>query len=528
MTTRELKDANQKATTTDYGTVRLATSGESSGDDVVQADDARLSDARTPTAHKTSHETGGSDAIAAANISGFDTQVRTNRLDQLAAPSADVSLNSHKLTNVTDPTSAQDAATKAYVDTVARGLDWKASVRVATTTAGTLATSFENGDTVDGVTLATGDRILIKDQSSGAENGIYTINASGAPTRAVDADASAEVTAGLALFVSEGTANQNTAWVLTTDDPITVGSTALVFAQLSGGSLASHNHTASGGDGGILTNDEHDGFAEFAEISAPSTPASGKVRLYPKSDGLFYSKDDAGVETLVSGGVGGGGGSLTVEEVDGSPTDSAVTKIVFPNGTLGIASHVATYTPAGGASGVEVVTVDEVVLAANQTDVRFPASGNLPTGYAAWELFIHGRMTDAAAASEPYLQFNGDTGANYDYTNEARGSTAPGSGGSYGQTAFRLGSIPSASNAQANVAGGVAVTIFDPEGSFWKSVHAVENLRNADTNALFRYEQAGNWKSTAAITSMVIKGAFKQGTRLVLIGTPKLASPRTS
>jgi hypothetical protein len=79
-----------------------------------------------------------------------------------------------------------------------------------------------------------------------------------------------------------------------------------------GGSLTSHNHTSAGGDGGVLTNDEHDGFGEYAEIAAPSTPASGKVRLYPKSDGLFYSKDDAGTETLVSGGAGGGGGSAAI------------------------------------------------------------------------------------------------------------------------------------------------------------------------------------------------------------------------
>jgi hypothetical protein len=80
----------------------------------------------------------------------------------------------------------------------------------------------------------------------------------------------------------------------------------------TGGGGGSHNHTSAGGDGGVLTNDEHDGFAEFAEIAAPSTPASGKVRLYPKADGLFYSKDDAGTETLVSGGAGGGGGSASI------------------------------------------------------------------------------------------------------------------------------------------------------------------------------------------------------------------------
>lgn len=117
-------------------------------------------------------------------------------------------------------------------------VDFKDSVRVATTGAGTLATSFENGDTVDGVTLATGDRILIKDQATAAENGIYVVNASGAPTRATDFDADAEVTAGCVIPVAQGTANGDKLFILTTNDPITVGSTSLAFSQLTASGAA--------------------------------------------------------------------------------------------------------------------------------------------------------------------------------------------------------------------------------------------------------------------------------------------------
>lgn len=134
--------------------------------------------------------------------------------------------------------------------------DWKNSVRVATTVAGTLATSFENGDTVDGVVLATGDRILIKNQAAGAENGIYTVNASGAPTRATDADASAEVTSGLSVHVSEGTTNADTNWILTTNDPITLDTTALTFTQLSGsGGAPSDAQYVTLATNGTLTNE---------------------------------------------------------------------------------------------------------------------------------------------------------------------------------------------------------------------------------------------------------------------------------
>lgn len=134
----------------------------------------------------------------------------------------------------TSPSADADVATKSYVDAQRSGLDIKQSVRVATTEALTLASDFENGDTVDGVTLATGDRILIKNQGTGSENGIYTVNASGAPTRATDADSNTEVTPGMFTFVEEGTTNADSGWVLTTNGSITLGSTALSFAQFSG------------------------------------------------------------------------------------------------------------------------------------------------------------------------------------------------------------------------------------------------------------------------------------------------------
>lgn len=135
---------------------------------------------------------------------------------------------------VADATAANHAVSKQQLDSIAAGYDPKQSVRVATTAAGTLASSFENGDTVDGIVLATGNRILIKDQAAGAENGIYTVNASGAPTRAVDADVSAEVTSGMYVFVEEGTTNADSGWVLQTDGAITLGTTALVFVQFTG------------------------------------------------------------------------------------------------------------------------------------------------------------------------------------------------------------------------------------------------------------------------------------------------------
>jgi hypothetical protein len=130
------------------------------------------------------------------------------------------------------PTEDLQAATKGYVDSVAQGLDIKASVKAATTENGTLATAFDNGSVIDGVTLATGDRILIKNQTDATANGIYVVAASGAPTRSTDMNAAAEFP-GAFTFVEQGTTNADTGYVCTNNSVI-VGTTEITFAQFSG------------------------------------------------------------------------------------------------------------------------------------------------------------------------------------------------------------------------------------------------------------------------------------------------------
>lgn len=196
--------------------------------------------------------------------------------DGSVAFTGDQSFGGQKATNLGTPGSSGDAATKGYVDTAIANLnsifDSKGSVRAATTANGTLATAFENGDSVDGVTLATGDRILIKNQSAPAENGIYIVAASGAPTRATDMDAWAEVP-GAFVAVEEGSTNADTIWLCTSNAGGTLNTTAIVWFQIPTTGLTSSNfvdkETPSGSiDGSNVT------------FSLANTPVAGSEHVY--------------------------------------------------------------------------------------------------------------------------------------------------------------------------------------------------------------------------------------------------------
>jgi hypothetical protein len=164
----------------------------------------------------------------ASTISDFATSVQSTRLDQLANPTASVSLNSQKITNLATPTDDTDAANKGYVDSARSGLDVKDSVRVATTA----NIALTGTQTIDGVAVIAGNRVLVKNQTTESENGIYVV-AAGAWSRSTDANTDPKVTSGLFTFVEEGTANKGSGWVLITANPITVGTTALEFSKFS-------------------------------------------------------------------------------------------------------------------------------------------------------------------------------------------------------------------------------------------------------------------------------------------------------
>ena len=171
--------------------------------------------------------------LTASKVSDFDTQVRTNRLDQLASATNTVS-------GVT-PTADAHFATKGYVDSVSEGLDVKQSCQVATTANITIATALNSGDSIDGVTLANGNRVLVKDQSVSTQNGIYVVGDT--PVRADDLATGADA-AGAFTFIESGSTNADIGFVCTSNKgSAVVGTNNLSFSTFS----SSGNVTAGNG-----------------------------------------------------------------------------------------------------------------------------------------------------------------------------------------------------------------------------------------------------------------------------------------
>ncbi len=182
-------------------------------------------------------------------------------LDAIPVPVADVSLNSHKLTNVLDPTAAQDAATKNYVDLAVAALDEHAAVKYATAAALTESSYTNNGGVgdvltlvagvvlIDGQAMTVGDRVLIKNQAAPAHNGIWTVTTVGLLavsavfTRATDFDQESDGIAGAMVFVLNGTVNDDTRWQCSAAGGITWGTTAINWSQFTGATYTADETT---------------------------------------------------------------------------------------------------------------------------------------------------------------------------------------------------------------------------------------------------------------------------------------------
>ena len=258
-----------------------------------------------------------------------------------------INVSSARITSLGTPTQTTDAATKAYVDAQLQGLDVKNSVRVATTANGTLSSAFANGQTVDGISLATGDRILLKDQSTGSENGIYTVNASGAPTRATDFDENSEVTGGTFFFVEEGTTNADNGFVMTNDGAVTVGTTALVFTQFSGAGsvIAGSALTKSGNTLNVgVDNSSIEVNSDALRVKASgitNAMLAGSIDLTAKVTGaLPVGNGGTGLTSIAKGSVLVANSANTLSALDGGGSNDGILTYTASSDTLAFATAV--------------------------------------------------------------------------------------------------------------------------------------------------------------------------------------------
>jgi len=345
-----------------------------------------------PKNHHTNHEDGGGDAVSIAGLAGESAELGTHKavkaanatlghvivetaskidvdvdgkmtlgahavdhksgqsdvinLDELGAPAGAVALNSKKITGLATPEAASDGATKGYVDGVATGLDLKESCKVATTEALPACTAGGSGVgktltmdavavlTVDGVATVLNDRILVKNQVTGADNGIYKVTTEGTVgvaavlTRAIDFDEDAEVTAGAYSFIEEGTTLADQGWVLTTNAPITVDTTALVFGQFSsaGGTPA---HAASHQNGG---GDEISVAGLSGELADNQTPKA-HAASHKSAGGDVIKLNEFGNPTAKVPFAGQEGGDFCLENLAADP-DPILGKVYFKTGDL--------------------------------------------------------------------------------------------------------------------------------------------------------------------------------------------------
>jgi hypothetical protein len=344
--------------------------------------------------------------LTATNITGVSGVTGLGTQAQI------LNMGSHRITNVTDPSSDQDAATKFYVDSIASGIQWKAAARLATTAA-LAANSYSNGSsgvgatltglgigalTIDGVTVVVGNRVLIKDEVAGSHNGIYTVTQTGAGvvyilTRATDYDTATEMDYGTALFITAGTVNADSGFVQI-NSIATVGTDALSFTQFTGLgevtagnglqksantiSLISPVTTTNGGTG-----------ADWSAVTV------GRIPYFSGTGALSTLAAGTANNVLVSGGAGApswsGAPTILGTNITAIPAATALT------GQVPIANGGTNLSSAGGTANRVLRTSDGTTFVMGQVIGPDIAASTIPAS----------AINQSGAATTNVLAWNG-------------------------------------------------------------------------------------------------------------------------
>lgn len=355
---------------------------------------------------------------------------------------ADQSMGNFKLTNLAAPVSANDAARLIDIQNASAGISAKDAVRVATTANITLS----GAQTIDGVSVIAGDRVLVKAQTTGGENGIY-VAAAGAWTRSADANTALLMKSGSFVFVCEGTTNADSGWILSTDGAITLGTTTLTFVQFSGAG------TITGGAGLTKTGSTLDiGTAAATRIVVNAD----NIDLYALATGAALGASGANIPNFTFDNWGrvtvGANRVLTCADISAQPSNAVLTSLsgaavgiivqtavgtITPRTLTGTASQITVTNGDGVAGNPTIALASGICTIGTYTSVTVDTYGRVtagtnPTVYSASN-FVTGETpgglvnganttytlanTPAAGSQEVYL--NGillDSGAGNDYT----------------------------------------------------------------------------------------------------------------
>ena len=252
-------------TTTELGYLDGVTSAIQTQIDGKQNSDAQLTDIAGLTPTDSNFIVGdgsnfvtesGATARTSLGLGSISTQASNN-----------VSISGGSVTGLGSPSNNSDAATKSYVDQAVAGLRTRIIAECATTGNVNLSNGLEAGDSIDGVTLVAGDRVLVKDQSTASENGLYLAVSSGSASRDPEHDTIAELSGGM-VVVNQGSTNDNKIFLCTTDNTGSVGSTSITYTQVT------PSNTGTVTSVGIADA----GASEFTVGSTPVT-SSGNITL---------------------------------------------------------------------------------------------------------------------------------------------------------------------------------------------------------------------------------------------------------